>query len=387
MAQKQRIALIGNYGMDFLISRAPYVEYLEKQGFEVYAIVPKDEYISLLLENNIRVLSYELKRNSLNLFTLTKTVLKLNRYNKEYNFSVTHSFGLQSNILNNLSFGFKKQTFVVNHITGLGFSFTRNSLKARVFRFLNLLVYQFLFLLSNVIITQNNDDRNILSKLLFVKKKFKVIYGSGVDHVKMSLKNIKIESVNRLKQELLIANDSVVITYIGRLVAEKGINEFIAMAKQLSSVRPYLKFLIIGWLDTKNPTCLSESDLEELKNYPNILLLGKRFDIKELLYLTDIYVLPTYREGFPRSILEAMAMELPVITNDVTGAKDAVKNMLNGLLLPPQDVDCLIDAVEKLIDNPILRKEYGVNGRKRIEEEFCSDIIFKSFLNSYQFNI
>jgi N,N'-diacetylbacillosaminyl-diphospho-undecaprenol alpha-1,3-N-acetylgalactosaminyltransferase len=155
------------------------------------------------------------------------------------------------------------------------------------------------------------------------------------------------------------------------------------MANKVIKEREGIKFLVAGWFDENNPTCANMDIFNSLLDEKRILYLGMISDIRELLYITDIFILPTYREGFPRSILEAMSMEVAVITTDVPGAKDTVIDNYNGLIVPHMNIDKLKMAFETLLINKDLRAKFGQNGRMLIEKKYKERLIFFHITSLY----
>ncbi len=372
----KRIALIDNCGSDFYNYRVPLAKYLMDSGYEVFAIVPEDSFTQKIKESGLKTLNYSFARNSLDFPALIKTIKQLKKLNREYKFDIVHSFRLQPNVFCNISFGTNKNIKVINHITGLGYSFSNNSIKALFYRFIILTLYQSLLIFSDRIICQNNDDKAILSKLAGISGKISLIEGSGIDIKFFSRINVNNDIIKELINSLSIKTENIVISFVGRLLLEKGIREFIEAAKSITKINSKAIFIIIGWIDNGNPSYISRSEINNLKDFSNIFFLGKREDVKELLFISDIFVLPTYREGFSRSILEAMAMELAVITTNVPGARDAVQNDFNGLIVKSGNVRELKDAIENLIADSDKRKGMGQRGRELLEKYFSSDVVF-----------
>lgn len=380
-----KIALIENCGSDFFNYRVPLARYLEGAGYEVYAVVPEDEFTQKIKDSGLKTLNYSFARNSLNFPALIRTVRELKKLNHKYDFDIVHSFRLQPNVFCNLAYGSNKNVKIINHITGLGYSFSNKTIKALFYRFIIFTLYQTLLLFSNCIICQNSDDKVILSRLIGISHKITVIEGSGLDVNFFSRMNINHDHINVLIRSLSVKAENIAVTFVGRLLIEKGIREFLEVAKLFSKINDKVKFFIIGWIDNGNPSYISRSELNNISSFDNIYYLGKRDDVKELLYISNIFVLPTcYREGFSRSILEAMAMELPVITTNVPGARDAVRNGLSGIIIKPGDTSELQKAIENLISDHDMRKEMGKKGRELVEEYFCADVIFKKINKLYK---
>jgi N,N'-diacetylbacillosaminyl-diphospho-undecaprenol alpha-1,3-N-acetylgalactosaminyltransferase len=370
-------------GLDFNNLRLPLAKYLKNLGHEVYAVIPDDGYNNKIEENGITVLNYGIKRNQLNPISLTRQVRQLRGFNKEISFDIVHSFRLQPNVINLISFYRKRKMLKVVHITGLGFSFTKLSWKSVFYRFIVLSLYQTLLPIPDKVIVQNKSDFKILARLLFVNSKLAIINGSGIDLEEFCSDKVGLSSKEDLLSEIGALPEDIVILFSGRLLKEKGILEFLTAANNLVKRYSHLKFIIAGRFDKSNPTCISEAEFSNLTQNPSILYLGERSDIRELLSITDIFVLPTYREGFSRSILEAMAMEVPVITTKVPGAQDAVQENYNGLLVSIENFKEIETAIEELINNKELRLKLGKNGRALAKQYYSSDVIFGKILGVY----
>jgi N,N'-diacetylbacillosaminyl-diphospho-undecaprenol alpha-1,3-N-acetylgalactosaminyltransferase len=382
MQEKIKIAIVAHLGMEFYNARIPLVQYLKQQGYEVFAIVPDDEYLSKIKDTGIQTLPYTLKNNSLNPITSWKSIRQIKYYCKSYKFDIIHSFSLQPNVYTGFACLFNKKIRVINHITGLGYAFTTSKLKPLLYRLLILLLYQLLDFFASKIIVQNSDDKKILGRLIGVRKKIEMIKGSGVNADFLSVTSK--DSLANIRKELNLQSSDVICTFVGRLVFEKGIRELLEAAINISKTKQRIKFLIIGWADSHNPSCISHEYINNLKSYSNIIFLGKRNDVRDILSITNIFVLPTYREGFPRSVLEAMAMNLPIISTDVPGVREAVKQDLNGVLVPVKNVEKLANAITLLADNHSEQIRMGKEGRRLVEQEFNSMIIFKKISQIYE---
>jgi len=211
-----------------------------------------------------------------------------------------------------------------------------------------------------------------------------LIPGSGLDLVKFSKENVDKIIVKKLKEHICIDNGDKVVTFIGRLLKDKGIEEFLKAAEDISKSNDNVKFVIAGWMDESNPSCISMRKLEKYLSNGKIVYLGEISEVRELLYLTDVFVLPTYREGFPRSVMEAMAMNVPVITTNVPGANEVVTHNYDGIVIEPQNVRVLSEAIIALLNNQSLVRKLSVNGRVSAEKKFSEKIIFEKIINVYK---
>jgi glycosyltransferase involved in cell wall biosynthesis len=381
---KTKIALVENFGLDFLNFRVPLVKFLEQNGYEVYNVIPDDNYCERVKESGVTVLTYRLKKNRMSPVSFIRSLKKLKSYQKTYGFSIVHSFRLQPNIISSLAFLFNPKVKIINHITGLGFAFAARSLTAFFYRLAILMLYQISAIFCDKMIVQNRTDLKIVSKLLFTSGKLIMIEGSGIDQNKFNRASADLEYVSRLMNKISFKPGDIVVTFTGRLLKEKGIFEFLTAAENLSRKNNRLKFAVAAWFDVNNPSCLTPDQLKQFLENRNIIFLGEISEIRELLYLTDIFVLPTYREGFPRSVLEAMAMNVSVITTDVPGARDAVINNYNGIIVSHMDISALEKAILLLASDKNLRKKLGDNGRTLVNEKYNTHLIYNNFLDVYQ---
>ena len=154
------------------------------------------------------------------------------------------------------------------------------------------------------------------------------------------------------------------MAFLSRLLYDKGVLEFVEAAKLCKSTRPEVEFLLVGDTDPTNPASLSQKDLGSFRRHNAVKLLGHSTDVASLMKTFDILVLPSYREGFPKVIMEAAATGLPVVTTDVTGCRSAVVHNETGLIVPSKNVEALEKSIGKLLDSPRLRSAMGANARE-----------------------
>jgi len=377
------IAIAENYGIDFVNFRVSYANFLKSKGHDIIAIIPDDGSVDTIETGGLTVRTYDLKKNSLNPLNLIRNIRIFRRIQKDHDINLFHTFRLQPNIIASLAFAFRKTPIVISHVTGLGYAFSSTTPRSLFYRMVILILYQVSLLFSWKVIVQNKADYAILSRLIFISRKLTLIESSGIDISKFSRDNVDPGLVAGLKQRILYKEGDRIVTFTGRLLREKGIREFLAAAEYFTRIDDKVKFVIAGWFDKFNPTCLTQETFDSYRMNKNIIFLGGISDIRELLYLTKVFVLPTYREGFPRSVLEAMSMSIPVITTNVPGAADAVNDGFNGLITRPRDAEALIEAINKLLYDDSLSTLMGQNGRRLVEEKFKSDYIYTFFYNTF----
>lgn len=225
------------------------------------------------------------------------------------------------------------------------------------------------------VIFQNRDDQVRVAKLAHVdEKKTTIISGSGVDLISYKV----CSSAN---------NELPIVMLAARFLHDKGIYEFVHAAKLIKSRNAKLqgtRFVLVGDLDKENPASLSDAELNSIHAEAIVEVWGYRNDMPSVISLATIVVLPSYREGFPKVLIEAAACGKPVVTTDVPGCRDAILADVTGLLVPVKNSDALASAIERLLNDPELCLEMGRAGRLRAEKEFDVNSVVQKHLTIYQ---
>lgn len=379
----KKILLIEHTTAEFVISRLQLGLFLMEKGYEVYALLPENDvtnYYGEITGKGIHILTYPYDRNTGSLGSNLKSILLFRRLFKTHKFDLIHSFKFQPNFYATLGKLFLRKTKLVLHITGLGVVFTdKNTLKMHFFRFVSRCFFLLNFMIADRIIFQNPDDEKDLWLTRFFRKKHSVIEGSGVDIQKFDKRNFEIK---KIKRELGV-DGKIVLTFISRLVWQKGIRETIEAIERLCTDFPSVHLLIVGKIDYENPESVSEEFIEKYESHPQISFLGLRRDIPEILAATDVYVYPSYyREGVPRTVLEALATGVPVITTDMPGCRLTVEEEKNGYLIPPKSVDAAENAIRKILAEKD-KIAMGQHSRNLAERRFQNRIIYEKIYEKY----
>jgi glycosyltransferase involved in cell wall biosynthesis len=221
------------------------------------------------------------------------------------------------------------------------------------------------------IIIENQDDMDTLKQGNFVKNnQIYLIKGAGVN-----LNTYRATSES---------DEHLVVSLFARMLRDKGVVEFVQAANTIKQSRPDIQFQLIGGLDDGNPAALSSQQIQDWVAEGSVTWLGQRSDVPELLTKSNIVVLPSYREGLPKVLIEAAAAQRAVIATDVVGCREAVTDGLNGLLIKPRDSHALSEAIKRLVSDQDLRHKLAQAGRFRAENEFSSEIINAQTLAVYQ---
>jgi len=240
-------------------------------------------------------------------------------------------------------------------VTGRGYAFEE---KSKVFHIGNLAqcLYRVALRRNKLVFFQNKDDEALFRAqgLIAPGGRTIVVNGSGVE-----LDEFAVAPIPKRTSFLLIA----------RLLGAKGIREFVAAAKVLKSSGADVRFMVVGWID-ENPDSISEDELAAWKVEGFVEFLGKQTDVRPAISSSSVYVLPSYREGTPRTVLEAMSMGRPIISTDAPGCREPVVEGVNGFLVPVQSVDELVTAMRRFVDDPKLAKTMGARSREIAEDRY-----------------
>ena len=378
-----RVAFFSHLDRNLYRFRLPLMKQLVSEGAHVYAIAPQGEVAERFQEHDVEFIPFEIDRETFSPLAGLGTIRKLTAMLKMIRPHVLHTFTLRPNVYGALAGKRATAPIIICTVTGLG------SLYVEGARFKGVVVREGVNLLTrfalrgvSAVIFQNPDDRRYyLEHRLCGPDKARLIISSGVDLEEFSPKRVSQETRDHLHQQWGIAPDKIVATMIARLIAPKGVGEFLRAAEQLKG---RARFVLIGEPDSGNPSSLSWEELSEYTERGIVIAPGRRENILEWLAASNIYVLPSYyREGVPRTVLEAMAMGLPVITTDAPGCRETVIDGQNGFLVPPRDVQALMRALSSLIDSAELRVRMGIRSRELVVERFSSEKIVDQYLSLY----
>lgn len=233
---------------------------------------------------------------------------------------------------------------------------------------------------TDYLFVQSKEDYYVAKQARFLSKKHKNNYvhiSNGIDlREKFNYHKMDVAAVSQLQSKLKITQSDIVITFIGRLVKEKGILELLSAFRQINDHR--LKLIIIGDLHQSERDQMTIRQLEKYRNENNIIFTGLVHNVNYYLYLSDIFCLPSYREGMPRSILEAMAMKNAIIATDIRGCREEIIDGQHGYLVPTQSSDMIAQRINELITNPYKLKQFQDASYQRVNKKFNElDVVAK----------
>lgn len=329
-----------------------------KRNYEVIALAPFDaEVKKALADLNIRFIEIPLSRNGTNPYRDLKLLLTLRQIFRLERPNIVFSYTVKPVIYASLAAKSVRISHIYSLITGAGYIFAehhnwKNKLVGGVAKKL----FKMALRANLKIFFQNPDNLALFlkEKIIEPKKPTFIINGSGVN-------------CDWFAQASFPKNYSFIM--IARLLKDKGVCEYVAAAKAVKLKYPEAKFKLVGWIDT-NPNAISQVELNEWIQQGYIEYLGTLSDVRAAIQESSIYVLPSYHEGTPRTVLEAMAMGRPIITTDAPGCRETVLPQQNGFLVPVKSVDELAKAMEYFIKNPQKILEMGQESRNIAENKY-----------------
>jgi glycosyltransferase involved in cell wall biosynthesis len=235
---------------------------------------------------------------------------------------------------------------------------------------------------SQVELVQNPEDIVTLRRLGVPARKLELL-GNGVDLDRFRPRRSAAE-VEKARLSLGVDGAGIVVGTVGRLVWQKGFRELFAAARHLRTIRPEVVFVIVGPEDDAKGDALDADDIAAATSIGNVVFAGHRDDVEDLYAGFDLFVLPSYREGFPRSAMEAAASGVPVIATDIRGCRQAVEHGITGRLVPLGDVNALVVAVADLAVAPSIRLAMSSEARRKAEADFDDQAVIDKTLDAYR---
>ncbi|CAA6820041.1 MAG: Alpha-1,3-N-acetylgalactosamine transferase PglA (EC [uncultured Sulfurovum sp.] len=373
-----RIAFLSHLDLNLYLFRLPIMKKMLEEGHTVYVICPRGDKFDLFAFYGIEAIEYKIQRSSLNPLKELKTIYNIYRAIKTLKLDILHTFTAKPNIYGTFAGKMAKVPTIINLVEGLGSFYIENTFKNIVVRILIEKLYKLVFILSDRVIFVNSDDPKYLeSKGIISSLKIKIIKSVGIDSDEFSPDNVSEEKIDTLKKELDIEN-KIVVLMVARAIWHKGVGEFYEAARLLSKYEK-VQFVLVGDTDDGNPSSVDKVFLK--RGY--VLWLGHRDDILELTGMSDIYVLPSYREGVPRTLLEAASMAKPIVTTNTVGCREVVIDGYNGFLVSIKNSQALSNKIEILINETDKRKVMGENGRILVTKEFDVNEVVKQYVELY----
>lgn len=337
----------------------PLIDKQLSEGFEVTSVCSDGKYVKDMIEKGYKIKTISISRN-MNIISHIKSTINLYRFLKDNSFDIIHVHTPIAAMIGRLAAFLVRAPLVIYTAHGFYFHDGMNPLKRYFFIFLEICFGS----ITDLLFTQSSEDAESAVAYKIVSKERVFSIGNGVDIERFNPDRIKPKNI---KKSLGITKDAFVVGMICRLVKEKGIKEFLEAIKEVHKNYNNCYFLLIGERQVHDHDKNVEDIIKLTKATirDNLILTGYREDTPELLSIMDLFVLPSWREGMPRSIIEAMMMRLPVLATDIRGSREEVIPEKTGLLVPLKSPKLLAEGMIKFIENPQWAKKLGLNGRER----------------------
>lgn len=367
-----KIAIVLNNVHFFLSHRLPIAVELNRQGYQVHIVTP-DTQPADFDQFGFQYHQVKMSRKGMNPIAELLTTVRLYKLFKQIKPDLVHLVTIKPYLYGGIAARLANVSAVVSAVAGLGTVFIERTIPYKLIRFFLRFLYRFAFNHSNQkIIFQNQDDKNLLLYWLNLEEnKAALIRGSGVDLQEYTYSNENLTQVP-------------VVVLASRLLKDKGVVEFVDAASELSRNNTASEFWLVGDVDLGNVNTVTEAQLIEWQNAGIIRWIGFNSHIAKLFQQVNLVVLPSYREGLPKVLIEAAACGRAVITTDVPGCRDAITPGVTGLLVPKKDSHALAEAIDQLLSDTKLRTQMGRAGRHLAENEFDVNRVVQQHLQIYK---
>jgi len=351
----------------FCSHRAPHARAARDAGYEVVVVCRENTHGGQIRNDGFRLIPLNLKRRSKNPLRELSTIFSLIRIYAREKPDIAQHVAIKPTLYGSLAAWMTGVPRVVNSVAGMGYIFISNDIAARLLRPLIRLGFRWLLNRgNNHVILQNPDDLEMLTEAgILDPDRVTIIPGSGVD----------IDAFAPSPEPACGPDNPPIALLVSRMLWDKGIGELVAAARLLRDRKTPICIRLAGGPDPENPATINESQLKAWVEEGVVEWLGPRDDIADLLKKSHIAVLPSYREGLPKSLLEAASAGRPIVASDVPGCREIVKDEKNGLLVPVRTSIPLADALERLANDKGLRQKMGRKGRRMVEETFAEGLI------------
>lgn len=357
-----RFLLIAGLAESLLNFRGPLIMALLAKGVEVHVAapnLPKTDPTRLALEaQGLTVHEVPLRRTGTNPLADLKALWAMRSLMRSLQPDAVLGYTIKPVIYGTLAAWLAGVPRRFALVTGLGYAFTGEATGLRgAVKFLVQGLYKQALRRSRKVFFQNPDDEALFRqlRLLTPDTSSVVVNGSGVDVASFSVAPLPQGAHNFL--------------LIARLLGDKGVREYAQAAQRIKAAHPEVRFSLVGWID-ENPDAIAQAELDQWVQQGTLEYLGRMSDVRPAINASTVYVLPSYREGTPRTVLEAMAMGRAVITTDAPGCRETVVDGDNGFLVPVKSVDALVHAMQRFIDEPGLAARMGARGRQIAEDKY-----------------
>ncbi|MBN1867163.1 glycosyltransferase family 4 protein [Candidatus Sumerlaeota bacterium] len=370
--------------VDFTLAKflAPFCFFLKERGYDVTAACSESEFMAPLRERGLRCVDLPIARSA-NLASHARSYLRLGAWLREEKFDIVHVHTPIAALIGRVAAA--RRGVPIRIYTAHGFYFhDRMPAHKRAF---HVGLERFGALFTHYLFTQSDEDRETALRLGIAREGRVRTIGNGVDPARFDPARFTEADRAEMRRSLGIDPAAPVLGIIGRLVREKGYYELFEAMRDLRARIPGLRLLVVGDALTSDHDDHSENfqrTIDALGIRDAIVFAGQRPDVPELLHAMDVFTLPSYREGMPRSVIEAMTMGLPCVVTDIRGCREEVLDGESGYVVPVGDAAPLADRCGRLLSDPARAREMGAAARRRALVEFTEEAVFQRQIEVYE---
>jgi glycosyltransferase involved in cell wall biosynthesis len=371
MREAQRILLVGNDAGYFFSHRLILAEALAQEGYEVHVAGPFETVDARMASHPFQYHYVPFTRAGIHPLVELRSLVSLYRLYRRLRPDIIHHFTIKPTLYGGLAAIAARAPAVVNSMTGLGYLFKSSERWTGFVREPVVRALRATCRAPNVrMIFQNPDDRSeFLERGLCADETSIVIRGSGVD----------VERFEAVPE----TSGTPVVLFASRMLWDKGVGDFVEAARRLKANAVEARFVLVGGTDP-NPSSVSEDQLRQWNDEGVVEWWGRREDMPVVFGTSHIVCLPTaYGEGVPKALIEAASCARAIVTTDMPGCREIVHDGDNGLLVPVKDVEALVRAIRRLVEEPELRRHMGERGRERVVEEFSFPVVMRQTVAVY----
>jgi glycosyltransferase involved in cell wall biosynthesis len=347
----------------------PQIAGAKEAGFDVVVVTRTNKHADKIREHGARVIHFEISRRGTNVLRELGTVLRLIRIYRAERPDIAHHVAMKPMLYGSLAAHLTRVPRAVNWVAGMGWLFISKSRRARLMQVVVRKIFGVL-LRGTEIIVENKDDRAIIAGLGIAESHIHLVRGAGVD--------------TAVYAPVPEPEGVPIVVLPARMLWDKGVREFVEAAALLRQRGVSARFVLVGDPDGENPASVPEAQLADWQRQGVVECWGRREDIPQVLARSNIVCLPSYREGLPKSLLEAASSGRAIVTTDVPGCREVVRDGDNGILVEARNSKALADGLQRLLVDPVLRQRMGQRGRERVMSEFSQEIVVSRVMSVYR---
>jgi len=347
----------------------PLILATKDAGNDVVVVTRTNRHVEQIMQHGVRVIPFEISRRGSNLFREFNTIVRLAGIYRKEKPHMVHHVAMKPMLYGSLAARLVRVPNTINWVAGMGWLFVSKNRRAKM---LQVVVRKALGMLlrGTSVIVENQDDEAIIASLGVANRDIHLVRGAGVD-TSAYAPSPEPEGVQ-------------LVVLPARMLWDKGVGEFVAAAQQLRQRGVKARFVLVGEPDEGNPASVSEAQLMVWQKEGVVEWWGRREDMPQVYAQSHIVCLPSYREGLPKALLEAASCARAIVTTNVPGCRDVVRDGDNGLLVEARDAAALANALDRVLADPALRLKMAQRGRERVLNEVSQEKIVAQVLAIYR---